>query len=115
MKTENNHTNHTVESGAIQMKAPGQPTTLWTKVKNIANASLPAIAGIMWGVGIVSIVVLFSLISIISSRQDKCDAIGEQVEVRSEYRKSSGCNLLINGNWTPVSELKFTATKKAPL
>jgi hypothetical protein len=115
MKTENNHTNHTVESGAIQMKAPGQTTTLWTKVKNIATASLPVLTGVLWGAVIVSVVLLFTVLSILSNRQHKCDAIGEQVEVRSEYRKSSGCNLLINGNWTPVSELTFTATKKAPL
>ena len=109
MKTENNHTNTTIASNSVESNQT--KTTLWTKVKELANASLPVITGIMWGAVIVSVITLFALISVISTRQGECDFIGEKVEVRSEYRKSSGCNLLINGNWTPLSELVITVDK----
>jgi hypothetical protein len=111
MKTENNHTNIISTSDNVSPGATAMKTTLWTKTKSLVKLSLPAIAGMMWGAVIVSVFLLFTLVSVISSRQGECDAVGEVAKVRSEYRRSTGCNLMIDGKWTPTSELTFRVEK----
>jgi hypothetical protein len=114
MKTENNHSNHIVSSGPIEMIQPGakaMKTSLWTKVKNTIDNSLSYIAGSMFGIAVILVFILMALVGNISSRAGECEFVGKAVGVRSEYYKSTGCNLLIDGKYTPLSEVKLQVEK----
>jgi hypothetical protein len=86
-------------------------TTILTKIKNLYNLIAPAFTGILLGLAIGAIIISIALMSLISNRQNQCDAVGDKVQLRSEYRKVTGCNLMMNGKWTPTSELVFTVAK----
>lgn len=108
MKTTNNHTNHIVSSGPIEMKQPGARKMF--NVKEVITKVKPYAEGVFYGALFSLAIAFIMLVTAISAMESKCDGYGDRLGYAADVRNKQ-CHLKIDGEWKPLDTLTLKVEK----